>query len=312
MTSPAGGSDAGWIDQVILTPYMPVITQQPQSQVADFDALVTFTVAADYAEGYQWQKDGVDISGETGSSFTITNTRLWDAGDYTVIVSNYNGSVTSDIATLTVLSPTIPQAADSSLTFVTGGTTDWFGQTIVTHDGIDAAQSGDIGDFESTWLETTVTGPGSISFWWKVSSEQDYDFLRFSIDGVKQTSISGEVDWERRSYDFGDGTYTLNWTYYKDDATSAGSDAGWLDELVFAPYLPVITVAPMAADLHLSFLTVADRTYRLMRNDNTPDLSDGGWMDAGQPPITGDGAVMNFTVPKPATGQVFYTIEYEN
>ena len=37
--------------------------------------------------------------------------------------------------------------------------------------GSSSAQSGPIGDNDETILETTVTGPGVISFWWKASSE---------------------------------------------------------------------------------------------------------------------------------------------
>ena len=54
---------------------------------------------------------------------------------------------------------------------VTFGDADWGLQSATTHDGIDAAQSGDIADDESTDLELLVVGPTNISFQWKVSSE---------------------------------------------------------------------------------------------------------------------------------------------
>jgi hypothetical protein len=50
----------------------------------------------------------------------------------------------------------------------------------------DAAQSGSIGDNGQSWMQTTVSGPGIIRFYWKVSSQLGSDYLRFFIDGVRQ------------------------------------------------------------------------------------------------------------------------------
>ena len=82
----------------------PAVTTDPSSQTIDEGSSVTFTVAATGTSplGYQWRKDGVDISGATSDSYTIAAVALADAGDYTVVVSNVVGSVTSSSATLTV------------------------------------------------------------------------------------------------------------------------------------------------------------------------------------------------------------------
>ena len=74
--------------------------------------------------------------------------------------------------------------------------------------------------------------------------------------------------------------------------------------------VPMITVTSTATDLDLTFSTVTGKNYRLMRNDTTPDLDDSGWTYDGQQ-LTGDGGPQSFTVPKPGTGLVFYTVEYE-
>jgi hypothetical protein len=52
---------------------------------------------------YQWQKNGVNITGATSPSYTITNTQFTHAGQYRVIVTNIYGIDTSSIATLTVI-----------------------------------------------------------------------------------------------------------------------------------------------------------------------------------------------------------------
>src|SRR5262249_35250174 len=58
----------------------PRITRHPESQTIFLGDPVTFTVAADGATGFQWQRNGSNISGATSSSFTIASTALSDNG----------------------------------------------------------------------------------------------------------------------------------------------------------------------------------------------------------------------------------------
>src|SRR5206468_3437980 len=112
----------------------------------------------------------------------------------------------------------------------------WFGQTNVTHDGVDAAQSGAIGDSQQSWVETTVAGPGTLNFWWKISSEFGYDFLSFLINGVEQSGkVSGEVDWQQKTVDLPPRNQTLRWQYSKDSNGAVGQDVAWLDQVSFVP-----------------------------------------------------------------------------
>ena len=81
-------------------------------------------------------------------------------------------------------------------------------------------------------MQTTVSGAGTVSFYWKVSSEADWDFLEFYIDGELQDQISGEVDWQQMTYTITDsGSHTLEWRYTKDEGASDGDDCGWADKL---------------------------------------------------------------------------------
>jgi len=82
----------------------PTLTSAPSSTSTVTGRVVTFTVSATGAPTlrYQWFKDGVTILGALSSSYTLYNPKLQDAGKYTVTVTNPNGSVTSDAATLTV------------------------------------------------------------------------------------------------------------------------------------------------------------------------------------------------------------------
>ena len=137
----------------------------------------------------------------------------------------------------------IAQALNPALVFTKGGDADWFAQSADTHDGFAAARSGSIGHGRSTWIETTVEGPGTVTFWWKVSSESSYDYLRFYVDGLSKSSASGTGSgWTQKTFAVaGSGSHSLRWTYSKDGSGSSGSDCGWLDEVVWTPARYTIT-----------------------------------------------------------------------
>lgn len=85
-----------------------VITAQPVSLTVSIGYAVSFSASVSGAPAptFQWQKDGVNISGATDSSYTITSTSPGDAGIYRVIATNAVGSATSSSATLTLMSLT--------------------------------------------------------------------------------------------------------------------------------------------------------------------------------------------------------------
>jgi hypothetical protein len=83
----------------------PTITTQPGNHIVATGQTATFSVVASgtAALSYQWQKNGVNISGATSASYTTAATTSTDSGStFKVVVSNSAGSVTSSAATLTV------------------------------------------------------------------------------------------------------------------------------------------------------------------------------------------------------------------
>ena len=146
----------------------------------------------------------------------------------------------------------LARAVDTPLrTWVSSVNSTWFRQTAVTHDGVDAAQSGAIDDDEITALVTLVDGPGTLSYWWKVSAASG-DYLRFYENGSHERSISGETDWVQVVHPVASGTQRYVWQYEKSRSGVAGSDAGWIDEVVFTPDAPAgladaIDISPNSA-----------------------------------------------------------------
>lgn len=121
------------------------------------------------------------------------------------------------------------------LSFTLGGDALW---APTDEPGLTAAESGNINDNQSTWFTTTVTGPGTISFWWATDSEGGYDYLEFWIDTTRQDRISGDhtvLNFAQKSIAVGSGTHTLKWNYMKDSSYSDGRDAGFVKDIVWTP-----------------------------------------------------------------------------
>ena len=114
------------------------------------------------------------------------------------------------------------------------GDEDWFVTSDEYNSGNHSAQAGSIEDNESSTLEVTLDCfSGDVSFYCKVSSESDFDYLNFYIDGVEQGQWSGEQDWVQVSFPVTAGTRTFEWTYSKDGSESGGDDTAWIDDIIF-------------------------------------------------------------------------------
>ena len=100
----------------------------------------------------------------------------------------------------------------------------WFSQSNVTHDGVDAAQSGAIPDDKLSLLTAQVTGPGTLTFWWKINAGVN-DRLEFGLIGVGSLAgpIFGNTDWRQESVTIPAGTSGLVWQY---DTAFTGSMPG--------------------------------------------------------------------------------------
>lgn len=92
-------------------PTAPGITTQPASQTITAGLTATFSVTAAGTAplSYQWQKNGVAVSGATSSSYTTPSETTADSGaQFSVVVSNSAGTATSNNAILTVNSAPVP------------------------------------------------------------------------------------------------------------------------------------------------------------------------------------------------------------
>ena len=270
----------------------PVITVQPWNRSVPYlttgvtNIVLTGKCSGVQPVSYQWQLNGTNYPGGTNDSLTLRGdppSRI-PVGAYRLIASNAYGVVASKFAKVTTFYPlanaldTPTDAKAGSLyNWTTSGNAQWFGETNITHDGVDAAQSGGIGALQESILQTTVATnwSGTYTFWWKVSSEEDFDYLEFRVNGITQASISGLSDWQQASIHVDAYTNVLQWRYSKDASFDYGLDAGWVDQFAFVPDPPKITVQPVSQTVNMG------DSVKLMVTATGPNSSPFGGLPGG-------------------------------
>jgi hypothetical protein len=97
-----------------IEPTPPLVVVQPADRSVFLGSSVSFSVVASGTSplSYQWQFNGTNIPGSTGSSHVIPSAQYEDAGSYRVLVSNSVGAAASSNAVLTVspVTCTLPPA----------------------------------------------------------------------------------------------------------------------------------------------------------------------------------------------------------
>lgn len=220
---------------------------------------------------------------------TITNTATATANE-----SDPNAGDNTGTATTTVNLPSADEGFEtgnfSRFPWQTGGQGRWVVTNTLSHAGNYSAMAPtSIRDRQQSFLQVTLTvEAGMVSFWRKVSSEQNSDFLRFYIDGVMQGEWSGEMDWEQVSFPVAAGRHTFRWVYIKDRSVSTGQDTAWLDDIDF-PLPPCYGVTVSSSPASVIYRPTATRPARAtirvtVRNDGgVPQTVSGIVVQAGEP-----------------------------
>jgi hypothetical protein len=157
-------------------------------------------------------------------------------------------------STVGIIDETFESAGFQSFDWLFAGNQPWVISEVDPYEGQYCAQSGDIGDNQTSSMIVTmeVLTDDSISFFRKVSSEVDYDYLRFYIDNTKLGEWSGEVTWKQVIYPVTAGEHTFKWEYYKDSNVSNGMDCAWVDYIVFPPVYIAVSIDEPAEDLNVN------------------------------------------------------------
>lgn len=175
------------------------------------------------------------------------------------------------------------------------------------YEGVYSAKSMDIGSSQSATLEIDVDAPAEslVSFYYKVSSESGYDYLKFYIDGTVMGEWAGEVAWTYAEYTCPAGEHTLKWTYMKDGSVDGGSDCAWVDYII----LPgASSSAPLFADFMADQTDLCDGEMVNFTSNSIGAVESYSWTFEGGEPATSDEENPSVVYTTPGTYNVSLTI----
>ena len=106
VTNSVGSVTSGNATLTLLSAAIAITTQPASATVAQGGPVgLSVTASSTSALSYQWLKNGLIISGAISNALNFSAVSTNDAGNYSVIITNSSTSITSAIATLTVLLP---------------------------------------------------------------------------------------------------------------------------------------------------------------------------------------------------------------
>ncbi len=173
-----------------------------------------------------------------------------------------------------------------------------------------SSNQGHNSDLDYPWVSTALPSISSVStkvtvkdgdicyFRYKVSSEEDMDWLNFYMDNTRKDRWSGEVGWSEYFLTLKAGEYTFRWEYSKDFDAAEGEDTAWLDDVyIGAP--PAATDVDVQDALTLSagrkaqiswniVPAVADRDVTFQSSDTNVATVDGTGLVRGVKAGTAD------------------------
>ncbi len=206
-------------------------------------------IPADFTYRIYWDVT-TGVTPQTGNIIDPATSPYFHTGlttgvTYYYIVTAIAGGVESDPTAevaVTFSANSLGVALDApELNWTTDGDANWYPQENVYVEGGSGAQSGEITHNQQTNLRTTLSGPGTLTFQWKASTEEDYwgfgcwDLCDFQLNGVTQMSIGCEYGFVPETITIPAGETEINWRYSRDEYGGGGQDACWVDAVTFTP-----------------------------------------------------------------------------
>ena len=283
------------------------LTNGSPNELSLLNSVCTITALETGAEG--WADFGIEVGANVAPGTIVTLGFLATGGEYSVseTLSLPVGLVYENFET-----------GDFSLFEWQMGNYSWEITSANVYEGQYCAKSATISHNQTAQLYVTmdISTDGEISFYRKVSSESNYDYLSFYINNVLQEEWSGTVDWSVVSYDVAAGAATtFKWTYEKDGSVSSGSDCAWIDYIVFpgsgGATAPMINVNLSELDFgEVNIGETATETFTIY-NIGTAELTGTIATPDGFTASLPNGEEIDFTVPAGGETEVLITFTPE-
>ncbi len=252
------GNNNGMIDPGESVALLFPFTNSGHAQASDLTTAMVINNAVHVAEPVQTNFAAIPVGAECIMQYFVTFSSQIPAGSQvninTMLFAGEYSSTNAYAVNLGIVAENFETNFAGFPWLFSGG--NW---TIdpASYNSSNCAKSATITHSQATSMSVTLISAtaGTISFWKKVSSEQNYDYLRFSINGSVRNQWSGTSDvWSQASYDVQPGANVFTWEYSKDSMVSSGSDCAWIDDIIF-PSTGGVTGAPVASvdNLQLGF-----------------------------------------------------------
>ena len=186
-----------------------------------------------------WSSANTNIATVVGGMLKATVTGVNEGTTTVTAIATDRNTNRVFTATATVIVNDYPSISDAlnvdggNIAFTSTGTYPWvveFKDSRVciknTNQGVSSSSS--IVTSEPMTLEMG----DKLSFSWSVSSETNYDKLKFFVNNNEVSNINGIVNWTNYEYNVtSNGTYTFKWVYEKDSSVNSSDDTAWLDDV---------------------------------------------------------------------------------
>jgi hypothetical protein len=218
----------------------------------------TCTLAAIPNRGYrftEWTENGTQVSTEVSYSFVVNRDRSLEAVfsemiqpflELEVDAEHYPNSLDSNSPYVKVhwdcnlpdceIVEDFETGDGSTFGWQTDSTYPWTITTYDPNEGNYCVKSGGAGVGGVTSDMTVmvyVPADGVMSFFGKISSENQYDYGYFYIDGVQKRHYTGTSSWIKDEFDITAGDHTFKWRYQKDWNVNMGDDCFYVDNITF-------------------------------------------------------------------------------
>ena len=220
-----------------------------------FSDIVKFEKIPDNATLYElvWHSEDESIATAEGNNrkVRITGVSAGVTNIYAEVIVDGDVIGIANCSVNVLRTPTLSEAASapSNLLNFTSTTSNYPWSTNFV-DGEPVAKSGNVGVNNSTstmQLVLQMEAGEQLTFRWKASSEDDYDFLKFYVNNTQfGDSLSGETEWATVTYTAAaNGTYTFQWRFIKDQYVGSYDDCGYVDDVRY-----IRNITPGSGDIN--------------------------------------------------------------